>query len=273
MGWCVGMVIYVFFDKDNPLRSIRVNSFSWHYFTSGKGDKTIVFLHGMGGGYDIWWQQINHFKINHRVICMTYPPIPTLAGLSAGIISILDREQVGKMIIVGSSLGGYFAQFLVKHYPDRVEKVVFANTFPPNKIIIEKTGKAAKILPLLPEWIVMRNFRRTIVESIYPASGYSELVRAYLMEQSYGMMRKNQFLARLNCVLEHFIPPDMEALKIPALIIEVDNDPLVDENLRELLKSSYPSIPVKTFHQKGHFPYLNAPDEYNRTLEQFLSNS
>jgi hypothetical protein len=55
----------------------------------------------------------------------------------------------------------------------------------------------------------MRNFRRTIDKAIYPASGYSELVHAYLMGQSYGMMRKNQFVARLNCVLESFIPPYM----------------------------------------------------------------
>jgi pimeloyl-ACP methyl ester carboxylesterase len=62
-------------------------------------------------------------------------------------------------------------------------------------------------------------------------------------------------------------------LDIPALIIEADNDPLVDENFRELLKSTYPLIPFKTFHQKGHFPYLNAPDEYNRTLDPFLSDN
>ena len=261
------------FREDNPLRNMHVNNVNWRYLVVGRGDKTIVFLHGMGGGYDIWWQQINHYKINHRVICMTYPPIPTLAGLSAGVIAILDNEQVDKVIIVGSSLGGYLAQFLFKHYPDRVEKVVFGNTFPPNKIIAAKARSLAKILPLLPEWIVMRNFRHTIEEAIYPAAEYSELVHAYLMEQSYGMMRKNQFVARLNCVLESFIPPDMQSLNIPALIIEADNDPLVDENLRELLKSTYPYIPVKTFRQRGHFPYLNAPDEYNRILDQFLSDN
>lgn len=217
------------FREGNPLRNIHVNNVNWRYLVVGRGDKTIVFLHGMGGGYDIWWQQINYFKPNHRVICITYPPIPTLAGLSAGIIAILDNDQIDKVIIVGSSMGGYLAQFLVKHYPGRIEKVVFGNTFPPNKLIATKAGRAAKSLPLLPEWLAMRNFRHTIEEAIYPASGYSELVYACLMEQSYGMMRKNQFVARLNYVLESFIPPDMSSLNIPALIIEADNDPLVEK--------------------------------------------
>lgn len=91
-----------------------------------------------------------------------------------------------------------------------------------------------------------------------------------MMEQSRGMMSKAQFVSRLNCVLDYFEPPDIVNNGIPALIIESDNDPLVSEELRELLKSCYPSAHIETFHQKGHFPYLNAPQEYNRILEKFL---
>ena len=145
--------------------------------------------------------------------------------------------------------------------------------FHSNTIIAEKAGKMGKILPFLPEWMVLRNLRQTTAKAIYPASGNSELVAAYMLEQSYCMMRKAQFVTRFQCVLDYFDPPDIEKLKIPVLIIEADNDPLVAENLREMLKSTYPAVPVKTFHDKGHFPYLNDAEEYNRTLERFLSAS
>jgi maspardin len=258
------------FRLHHDLRGIDINDTEWSYLATGAGSKSIVFLHGMGGGYDIWWQQINHFKGDYRIISMSYPPLPTLAELSAGVIAILDREKIDRANMVGSSLGGYFAQYLVKNYPDRIEKAVFANTFPPNDIIAEKVGKLRPILPLLPEWMVMRNLRQTTQVTIYPASGHSELVRSYMLEQSYGMMNKAQFVARLRCVLDYFEPPDLDNLNIPVLIIEADNDPLVEKELREMLKATYPSIPFITFSQKGHFPYLNAPGEYNRALEQFF---
>ncbi len=258
------------FRLENKLKSIDVNGSQWNYLITGAGDRTIVFLHGMGGGFDIWWQQVNHFKARFRIISMTYPPMPTLAELSNGVIAILDKEKINKATIVGSSLGGYLAQYLVKNDPERIERAVFANTFPPNLIHAEKASKLKFILPLLPEWIVMRNLRQATQGAIYPASGHSELVRAYMLEQSHGMMKKAQFMARFRCVLDYFKPPDLDKMNIPCLIIEADNDPLVEEELRELLKSTYPCALIETLSQKGHFPYLNAPDEYNRILERFL---
>lgn len=260
------------FRLENQLKRMHFNGSKWAYFVAGEGDRTIVFLHGMGGGFDIWFQQINHFKASYRIISMTYPPVSSLTELSEGVMAILDREKIDRAHIVGSSLGGYLVQYLVKNHADRIEKAVFANTFPPNRIHAEKAGKMKSILPLLPEWMVMRNLRKTTQAAIYPASGHSELVRAYMLEQSYGMMKKKQFVARLMCVLDHFDPPDIDDLNIPCLIIEADNDPLVEKDLREMLKATYPSIPVITFSQKGHFPYLNEPDDYNQSLEQFIRN-
>jgi pimeloyl-ACP methyl ester carboxylesterase len=260
------------FRLENQLKQMHVNGSKWDYLVAGEGDQTIVFLHGMGGGFDIWFQQINHFKASYRIISMTYPPVSSLGKLSEGVMAILDREKRGRVYMVGSSLGGYLVQYLVKNHADRIEKAVFANTFPPNRLLAKKVGKVKYIVPLLPEWMVMRNLRQTTQAAIFPASGHSELVRAYMLEQSYGMMKKAQFVGRLMCVLDYFEPPDLDALSIPCLIIEADNDPLVETGLRKMLKTTYPSTPVQTLSQKGHFPYLNAPQDYNRILKQFIGN-
>ena len=67
------------------------------------------------------------------------------------------------------------------------------------------------------------------------------------------------------------INPSLDKYKrVPKLIIESDNDPLVSPNLRRDLKSLYSDAEVYTFHNEGHFPYINAADEYNRVLRSFL---
>ena len=89
----------------------------------------------------------------------------------------------------------------------------------------------------------------------------------------YGMMSKAQFAARFRCVIDSFEPPDIQSSGIPVLIIEADNDPLVEETLREMLKAIYPSAVIKTLPGAGHFPYLNCPGEYNKILGAFFNGS
>jgi maspardin len=201
---------------------------------------------------------------------VTYPPVPDLQACGEGLMAILAEEGVNAVTVVGTSLGGYLAQYLVARYPDQVNRAVFANTFAPGERSARTYGRMGWLLPLLPESLVMGALRRSIEATIYPAAGHSELVRAYLLEQSYGKMSKAQLLSRRNCAVEPFTPADLQALGIPVLILEADNDPLVPEELREELKTTYPTAQVRTLHGVGHFSYLNEPETYTQILQAFL---
>jgi pimeloyl-ACP methyl ester carboxylesterase len=137
-------------------------------------------------------------------------------------------------------------------------------------MIAEKNKFLGKLLPCLPEWTVLLFLRKNTENRIFPASGNSELVKAYMFEQSYGMMSKAQFLARYNCVIDFFKAPQLTQTKPPVLIVEADNDPLVAKELRDLLKTTYPAAPVKSLGKVGHFPYLNTPEQYVRIVRDFF---
>jgi len=251
-----------------PLKKITVDSIEWTYLKTGKGDESILFLHGMGGAYDIWWQQINYFKDKYQIISVTYPPVDNLEQMANAVIEILDNERIGKVIVVGSSLGGYFAQYLVSMYPERVEKAVFGNTFPPNDLIKEENASKESLFKTAPEWLVMWILRKGLSKGILPAANNSAVLKAYMYEQYSGSMSKAQFIARYYCVVEKFKVEQTGFIQ--KLIIEADNDPLVNKKLREELKKLYPEAKVETMHNVGHFPYVNAPDEYNKILENFF---
>ncbi len=250
--------------------SLEVNGVAWEYVAMGDGEETILFLHGMTGAYDIWWHQLEALQSDYRVIAVTYPAVDSLAELDAGVMSILEKEGVDKFNVVGTSLGGYFAQYLAANHSDRILRAVFSNTFPPNDLIAEKNKTIGTALPFLPEWLVIDVLRGSFANSVYPASGNDELTLAFLNEISYGRMSKAQVVGRFHCVVEKFDIPDVSALGIPVLIIEADNDPLVELALREQLKVTYPSAEVHTFSGVGHFPYLNRASEYTKLLADFL---
>ncbi len=258
------------FRTNHKLQRHTVDRKRWKYLSIGNGGETILFLHGMAGAYDIWWQVIEALKDRFKIIAVTYPPVNNLEGLRRGILDILEKEKVSKCHVIGSSLGGYLAQYLVYKSPEMIDSAVFANTFPPNDIMVEKTRKMGKILSFLPEWAVLLYLRQNATTSIYPASGNSEIVLGYMMEQSHGMMTKKQFIARYRCCLDYFEPPVSTVSRMPVLIIEADNDPIIEEQLREMLKTTYPSARIKTLHSVGHFPYLSQPEEYTQILLDFI---
>ncbi len=256
-----------------PQRQVYVHETPWTYVALGKGTHSILFLHGMMGASDIWWQQMEALSPHFRVISVTYPPVSSLEAMSQGVLGVLDAEGISKTHVVGSSLGGYLAQYLVAFYPHRIRKAVFGNTFPPNDLYAKENRKLIRILPFLPAWLVMRTMRHHVEKVVYPASGYSSLVRAYLLEQTYGRMSKAQVIARAKAVMDRFAPGHPDTSRIPVMILEADNDPLVPEILRTQLKATYPTAQVKTLHRAGHFPYLNVPETYTELLRAFLADT
>ena len=256
------------FRESHPLRILNLRGIEWEYLSLGDGPETVLFLHGMTGAYDIWWQQMEALQGEYRVISVTYPAVNSLEEMEQAVMAILEAEDVDDFHVVGSSLGGYFAQYLVARHPDKIQNAVFANTFPPNDIIAENNKTIGALLPYQPEWLVMEVLSGSIRESVYPASGYSELVLAFGLEQTNGRMSKSQVVGRFHCVVDPFEAPDFAALGTPVMIIEADNDPLVELALREQLKETYPTAEVVTM-SNGHFPYLSMPDEYTSYLEAF----
>jgi maspardin len=258
------------FRQAHPARQIEVNGLTWPYVVVGKGEQTILFLHGLAGSYDIWWQQMVALQDRYRLVSVTYGPADSLAAMADGLLAILDAHQIEQVNVVGSSLGGYLAQYLLAAHPDRIARAVLANTFPPNEVIAQTYRLPTALLPYVPEWLVMAVMRASYRQRIYPTSDSSELVLAFLREISYGGFSKADINGRYQAVTEPFTPAATADLNIPLLIIEADNDPLVPPQLRQQLRQTYPEAAVYTFAGGGHFPYLNRPDNYTQILDNFF---
>ena len=263
----------LFTFRQVPIQSLDYEGNKWKYLVTGRGKESILFLHGMAGNYDFWWQQTNAFKDDYRIVSVTYPPVSSLAEMGKAITVILDKNNMQKVNVVGSSLGGYFAQYLLATYPNRIKKAVFGNTFPPNDLLEKQNSKLVVIAKILPEWLMMHFLRQGLYKNVIPAAQNDPLAKAVLVENTYGRMSKAQFVARYNCVVDKFQPNNDLQKQRDIMIFEADNDPLVPVELRIKLKQLYPQAQVHTFHGKGHFPYLNATVEYNQALKQFLLDS
>jgi maspardin len=264
-------LLYQGFTNQFKAHRMLINGAGWEYIVAGPDAETILFLHGMAGAYDIWWQQIIALRQDFRIISVTYPPVDNLEELSQGVLQIMDSQNVQRANIVGTSLGGYLAQYLVAAHPERITRVVFSNTCPPNNLIRENYAVVGVALPFLPEWAIMQTLRSSMEDIVFPAAGGDEFTRAYLLSIVSGRMTKAQVVARYQVVIEPFTPVDPLDQGIAVMIIESDNDPLISEELREQLKETYPLSFKHTFENAGHFPYLNYPEDYTNLLLRFFN--
>lgn len=258
--------------RTRPLSFIIVDGIRWEYYSGGQGKQTVLFIHGMAGAYDIWLNQILEFEKDYKILTFTLPKqIASLEKTSNGIRAILDKENINKVMVVGTSMGGYLAQYLVQTVPERIEKAVFGNTFPPNRLLVKVNKAKRKYLPLLPEIIIWNFVQKEMEQKLLPAGNNDKVLMSFL----HGLpFNKKQFFNRYDIVVEWFeAASETPALKaIPKLIIESDNDPLIPILLRAKLRNTYPEAQVYTFHLEGHFPYLNAMKGYNEVLREFLES-
>ena len=51
------------FRGAHPVRTLELHGVKWEYLSLGDGPETILFLHGMTGAYDIWWQQMEALQV------------------------------------------------------------------------------------------------------------------------------------------------------------------------------------------------------------------
>lgn len=257
------------FRQDNRIKRVQVDKTPWEYVSLGTGPETVVFLHGLAGAHDIFWQQINELKKRFRVISVTYPPAcRTLKNLEEGLLAVLAAEGVQVFNVVAASLGGYFIQFFMARHPGRVRRAVLTNSFLPNDHFAKKNRALINTLSFFPSGVVLALFRRHIKKKIFPAAAENELTFAFLNEFTSCRMSKHALLGRAHCALEKFAPPSSS---VPLLILESDNDPLIVPSLREQLRKTYPEAQNYIFTGGGHFPYINQEGKFTDLLLGFFS--
>lgn len=255
------------FRQSHPLQALEVDGIRWEFLALGQGRETVLFLHGLVGDASMWWQQMAALEGQYRCIAVTYPPLGTLAQLRRGILAVLDAAGVDDVNVVGTSNGGYLAQYLAATDPERLRRLVLGNTFAPNDLIARKNRLLARVLPHLPESWAMGALRRKFRRQVYPASSHDPLTVAMLEEMLGGRMSRAQVVARFRCIVETF---DVPAPAMPVMILEADNVPLVEPALREQLKEAYPQPQVHKLGNVGHYPYLTVAGSYTRLVQAFL---
>lgn len=232
------------------------------------GADTLLLLPGTLGRADVFFHQIEALAPQIRILAVSYPASGTLAEWIDDLVAIIEMRRLGKVAVLGTSLGGYIAQMLAFTRADKVSHLFAANTLPSVRELADRRPFSLDLWRA-PIADLRAGFGDTLVAWRAAHPHEADLIDL-LMAEMNGRIPEAELRARMN-VLKG--ADELPACPLPAdavTLIDAEDDPLIPVHWRERLRGQLEAGAAFRFRTGGHFPYLAQPALYTAAIRHRL---
>lgn len=264
----------------------HIEGASMHALVAGKGSP-LVLVHGLLGAASCWAPSMRVLARGRRVYAVDAlgigrsERVPGLDGSLAAsarrLRAWMDRQELEKVDLLGTSHGGAVAMCFAALFPDRVRSLVLhapANPFcvqsrPQIRFANTPLGRTvASLLPGAPSWLHSAALTRMY--------GDPARVRSGSLAEYVESLRVPGTVDYVLSVLRNWVP-DMAALaptlprlrKLPSLLLWGAQDRAVSLSSAERL-SHVLRTPLEVLPGLGHLPFEEAPELFGERVLGFL---
>lgn len=238
---------------------------------------TIVFVHGAGLDHSWWGLQSRYFGYHGcNVLALDLPghgrsegpPLPAISDMADWTFRLLDSQKIGKVSVVGHSMGSLVALECAARHPARVERIALLGTGYPMKVGEAFLDAAKRNDPAAYD-----------METIW---GHAPLVPLG-GNPNPGMWMYGDTLARLARLAPGVLHNDLRAcndytggaaaaakVKCPALFILGRRDQMTPSKAGQAFAQMLPGAKVVQLAPSGHSLMAESPDATLDALIEFL---
>lgn len=264
------------------------------YSDMGKGEKTLLFIHGLASNRKAWRKNIPELSRDFRCIALDLPgygassPGPFKGGLDflAGCIAEFCRRlELNRICLVGHSMGGQLAMTLtLSELLPLKELVLIApagfETFAPNEQAWLARFFSADLLYHLPDFQVVKNFESNFYKMPDDARFMIEDRRKLSRDPQRFRLYCETVSANLQAMLDGPVFPNLKKITQPTLIFFGEEDKLIPNRLlhprlkvRQVGEKGAGAIPNSRFlflPKCGHFLQWECGSLFNFWVKEFL---
>lgn len=256
------------FAAAHPEQRVMLNGRDWGVIEIEGNGPVLLLIPGTLGRADVFWQQISALKGRVRILSVAYPHQGGVAEWSDDLVALLDARGIDKATVLGSSLGGYLAQYLAAVHPERVERLIAANTLYDTEPAKQHPPYSSD-LDAAPIDELRAGFGRGLGGWAESHPDQREVVEL-LLEEVAGRIPEAELRNRLKGIKNAPPLPPVGLASSNITTIEGADDPLIPLPMRDEVRAILKPAVSYRFESGGHFPYLARPQLYTALLEEQL---
>jgi pimeloyl-ACP methyl ester carboxylesterase len=258
---------------------VNLNNNAIHYSDTGSGD-VIVFVHGLGAGFNMWAPQIQAFSDDYRVIAINVRGVGK-SGKLAGWKHILERQvddlkllldylHIEKAVICGVSYGGVFTQQFYLTYPDKCKAIAIIDSYSTTKVQnFKELLWLINVYMGAPSNLLPRKWLSAIMKNLYKRwSAASQIMGESIMQyRGYEAMKTRMAINNIDFI------PGLKQVNVPVLCAVGTQSWWLSIPFMIKCAQAIPTCKELTYIPDAYDPSnLCQVDKFNEILFKFLSN-
>ncbi len=249
------------------------------YDDRGQGDIPIVCLHGIGGNTDSFSPQLDGLSDSHRVIAWNMPgyggstPISPLSfpALAANLREFLAALDIPKAHLVGQSIGGMIALETACLYPEIAQTLTLIGTTPAfggRDDSFKDQFIAARLKPLDQGHTLAELAASFVPQITGPIASAAARAAA---TASMAAVPEASYRDTIRCLVTFNRRDDIASLPMPCCLIAGEVDQNAPARTMARMADKIPNAEYHEIKGAGHLVNLEAGDETNTILLNFLT--
>jgi pimeloyl-ACP methyl ester carboxylesterase len=275
-------------DWQRELRQIVIAGRRVNYVDRGEGSGLpVVFVHGLGGCWQNWIENLPRISQERRVVALDLPgsgfsELPaeeiSISGYARCVDELCERLELGTVMLVGNSMGGFVSAEVAIRFPARVDRLVLvsaagitnSNVYRQPALTVGRIAAAlATATAARHRQIAARKLARHVALQLV-ARHPSRLAPDLVYE---GMMRgtgKPGFMDALEASISYDFRDRLPQIGCPTLIVWGEDDMVLPVRDAEQFEQLIPDTRKVVMEDTGHVPMLERPSAFNDLLLEFF---
>jgi len=252
--------------------AISADGVSIAYEVIGEGEPALVFVHGWSNNRGVWDAQAKHFSQKYKVVTLDLAGFGesgntrnewTMEAFGYDVVAVLDKLNLENVILVGLSMGAPVVIEAAELKPGKITGIVLVDFLKDIETVysqedINNSDKA--FMELVTEPSIEKSEPYFIQNRSELAARYVNMI-ADVSKVGWSESLRNTWLWCFDKCAE-----SLQNIQAPVVSINADQSPTNVEAFRKYV----PSFQAKIIAGIGHFVPWEAPDEFNRLLEETI---
>jgi pimeloyl-ACP methyl ester carboxylesterase len=259
----------------NQQKKISDQGVNIAYTDNGKGDTTLLFVHGWCINKSYWANQVSYFGRKYRVVTIDLPgfgqsgknrTVWNAVSYGRDVDSVISQLNLKNVVLIGHSMAGDIVLEAAVNAPEKVIGLVGVDNFKNVNNSAPSKKDTANYEQAINQ--LKHNFKQTAFQYFNQDLFYKTTADSIKKRILADVAKADTAIATACMQLSDF--DEVKKLRASGKKLYLINSDVTLTNSAGLRSNKIP-YQVKFIHAVGHFPMVEKPDEFNKALGEIIA--